>query len=83
MHQTETPPRMPIEGSVYTATVTLSMRETQCLDCLTLGQRVEEISQILDIKAVTVSYHIANAKRKLHARTREQAVAAAIRMGLI
>ncbi|WP_111656062.1 LuxR family transcriptional regulator [Isoalcanivorax indicus] len=61
----------------------LSGRERQCLERLCAGQRVKQIAWALSLAEVTVELHIANARRKLGARTREEALARALRWRLI
>ena len=61
----------------------LSPRERECLLFLAAGMRTKEISQKLNLSDATVAFHISNAKRKLGADTREQAVARAIVLGAI
>jgi DNA-binding CsgD family transcriptional regulator len=53
----------------------LSLRERQCLHHLAHGDRVKTIAAALGIAPVTVDMHIANARRKLGAATREHALA--------
>lgn len=62
---------------------TLTPRENECLFRLAQGYRSEAIAYELGVKRVTVDLHIANAKRKLQANTREHAVAIALHYGLI
>jgi PAS domain S-box-containing protein len=57
----------------------LTAREQQCVGLLAEGLGAGEIAFRLGLKKVTVDLHIRNAKRKLRSRTREQAVAIAIR----
>lgn len=57
----------------------LSSREKQCLDLLAEGLTAGEIGYRLGVQKVTVDLHVGNLKRKLKARTREQAVAMAVR----
>ena len=59
----------------------LTRRELQCLQLLADGLRSEQIAFELKVARVTVDFHITNAKAKLKAITREQAVALAIRGG--
>lgn len=59
----------------------LTPRELQCLGLLADGLRSEQIAYELKVARVTVDFHISNAKTKLKAITREQAVALAIRRG--
>ncbi|MEZ5896961.1 MAG: helix-turn-helix transcriptional regulator [Parvularculaceae bacterium] len=61
----------------------LSKRERECLLWLAKGCRTKEISQKLGIREVTVNLHISNARKKLKAVTREQAVAKAVMLGAI
>lgn len=63
--------------------VSLSNRETECLEWLALGYRFGQIADKLGIKRVTVEFHLSNARRKLGVRSREQAVARATMLGLI
>lgn len=53
----------------------LSNREHQCLALIAKGLRIKAIAGELGIKPVTVELHLANARRKLGAATRDQAVA--------
>ena len=55
--------------------VHLSERERDCLGFVAQGKSDWEISVILSISQSTVHTHVENAKRKLGARTRAQAVA--------
>lgn len=61
----------------------LTRRECECLLWLSKGLRTKEISELLNLSDCTVSFHINNAKTKLCAHTREQAVARAVVLGLI
>lgn len=61
----------------------LSPRERECLLFLAAGLRTKEISDRLNLSDATVAFHIQNAKRKLGADTREQAVARAVVLGAI
>lgn len=63
--------------------VALSPRERQCLELLARGYRNEAIACELAISSVTVEKHLANARERLGATTRENAVARAIKAGLI
>jgi DNA-binding CsgD family transcriptional regulator len=58
-------------------------RECQVLDLLAEGATDEQIAEQLDLSPATVQTHVRNAKAKLGARTRAQAVALALRRGLI
>lgn len=61
----------------------LSPRERECLLWLTAGLRSDRIAERLGLARVTVDLHIARARRRLGARTREQAVAKALALGLL
>ena len=61
----------------------LAPRETQCLELLTSGLKNEVIAQRMGITIHTVQLHLASAKKKLGAATREQALAKALTFRLI
>ena len=61
----------------------LSPREIQCLQRLAKGSRNDRIADSLGITQRTVKLHLQNARRKLQATTREQAVARAVYLGLV
>ncbi|PLX35406.1 MAG: hypothetical protein C0605_10285 [Hyphomicrobiales bacterium] len=61
----------------------LTPREKECLSWISKGERNDGIAHRLNVTRPTVDFHISNARRKLAARTREQAVAIAVREGLI
>jgi DNA-binding CsgD family transcriptional regulator len=61
----------------------LSPREGECLLWLCAGLRVSMIADKLLISESAVNLYVANAKRKLGAKTREQAIARAIVCGEI
>ncbi len=61
----------------------LTQRETECLRWAAVGKSEWEISQILGISEHTSEKHLLNAKAKLGAANRVQAVAEAIRLGYI
>ena len=68
---------------IYAIRPILNRRELEALQWLSLGLRTAEIGWKMGVENVTVSKHFASARRKLCARTREQALAIAIRDGLI
>ncbi|MGI9352191.1 MAG: LuxR C-terminal-related transcriptional regulator [Rhizobiaceae bacterium] len=61
----------------------LSIREKECLLWLCAGMRTSVIADKLSISNSAVNLYIANAKHKLGAKTREQAIARAIFSGEI
>jgi DNA-binding CsgD family transcriptional regulator len=61
----------------------LSRRERECLEWTSAGKTTWEIAAILEISQNTVDGYIASATRKLGAVNRAQAVAEALRRGLI
>lgn len=61
----------------------LSPRELQCLDLLARGHSNEGIAKCIGIKQPTVAMHLANARTKLKASSREHAVAIAITKGIV
>lgn len=63
--------------------VRLSPRELQCLTLLAQGHSNDGIAQNIGIRPPTVAMHLANARSKLRAVTREHAVAIAVSKGLI
>ncbi|MBA5778997.1 LuxR family transcriptional regulator [Stappia sp. F7233] len=61
----------------------LTPREIECLKWAADGKTEWEISVILTISEHTADKHLANAQRKLRAANRAQAIANAMRLGLI
>lgn len=61
----------------------LSNREIQVLQLVRDGHSNAEIAQRLDLSIMTAKNHVQNIRRKLKVKTRGQAVADALRMGLI
>ncbi len=70
-------------GALGLDQVNLTAREQDCLVWLARGLRSDRIADKLNIKPVTVDLHLTNARKKLSASTREQAISIAIQMGLI
>ena len=66
-----------------TATSELTAREKEILSLVASGLEGREIAQELFLSHDTVRTHVAHALAKLGARTRAQAVAIAVRRGLI
>lgn len=67
----------------YRTGPTLSPREVETLHWLAAGLRTTEIAWRMGVADITVSKHLASARRKLGARTREQALAEALRGGFL
>ena len=65
------------------ATETLTAREREVLGLLADGLAHDEIAQRLGIGSETVRTHVRKASSRLGAATRTQAVATALRLGLI
>ena len=61
----------------------LSSREREVLDCLAAGLRYEGIADRLGLSTETARTYVRRAMAKLEAETPAQAVALAIRAGLI
>ena len=61
----------------------LTSKEIECLTWWGSGKTVDEIGLILAISARTVRFHLDNAKSKLDANTKSQAIARACSLGLI
>jgi DNA-binding CsgD family transcriptional regulator len=61
----------------------LSPRERECLLWLAKGLRNDRIAERMGISNPTVEMHVAHARRKLNAATREQALAKAIALRLV
>ena len=60
----------------------ISPRELQCLELLARGLSNEGIAKSIGNRTPTVAMHLANARTKLKADSREYAVAIAITKGL-
>lgn len=75
--QSQGKPTQPLDN------VELTPRELECLQWAAIGKSEWEISQILGISEHTSEKHLLNAKTKLGAVNRVQAVAEAIRRGYI
>jgi DNA-binding CsgD family transcriptional regulator len=63
--------------------VGLSSRERECLEWLCKGLRNDGIAERMGITLPTVDMHLAKARKKLGAVTREQALVKALTLGLI
>jgi two-component system, NarL family, response regulator LiaR len=58
----------------------LTPREWEVIDLLVTGKTTDQIAEVLVLSAETVRSHVKNILRKLHARSREEAVTIAQRM---
>ncbi|MEQ9495761.1 MAG: LuxR C-terminal-related transcriptional regulator [Deltaproteobacteria bacterium] len=61
----------------------ITPRERECLQWLAAGDQLKQIAMRLGISYATVEFHLRNARRRLGAITREQALARALCWGLI
>ncbi|MCI0692746.1 response regulator transcription factor [candidate division KSB1 bacterium] len=61
----------------------LTTREREILNALSQGNNYQAIAESLFISVSTVRFHIRNIYQKLHVQTQSEAVATAIRKGLI
>jgi DNA-binding CsgD family transcriptional regulator len=61
----------------------LTEREREALVWIATGKSDWEIGEILGLSPKTVNYHVQNAKLKLGTRSRVQAIALALRDGII
>ncbi len=68
---------------IYSFRNPLSAREREVLLLLSTGLQTSRIAERMGIASITVNKHLATLRRKLGARTREQALAIAIRDRLI
>ena len=78
--------RLPAKGPATPAamdTEPLTARELEVLACAAEGLSTDQIAQQLSISPLTVRTHLRNAIGKLHAHSRLEAVAIALRHGLI
>jgi DNA-binding CsgD family transcriptional regulator len=63
--------------------IKLTKREIECLQWVAAGKTDWEIGQLLQLAAATVHFHVERAKKKLNTRTRAQAVALLVLLGLL
>ncbi len=68
---------------LYRVGTALTPRESEVLAWLCSGYQTARIAERMGIEPVTVTKHLASIRRKLGAKTREQALAIAMRDGLI
>lgn len=70
-------------AQLYTLSHPMSPREIEVLQWVASGLRTAQISHRMGLRDVTVSKHLQSLRRKLGARTTEQALAIALRDGLL
>ncbi len=78
-----TEPALPSDADTPTRARTPTAREIEVLTLLAAGATDGQIATELELSPATVQTHVRNAKAKLGARTRAQAVAMALRAHLI
>jgi len=61
----------------------LTTKQRDCLAYVADGFRTTEVAHKLGISEATVELHMRNARMRLNAKTRDQAVAIAVRLGII
>jgi DNA-binding NarL/FixJ family response regulator len=71
------------QKSIKNEEFSLTDREIEVLNSLSEGSNYHEIAESLFISVDTVRHHIRNIYKKLHVHSRSQAVAKAIRKGII
>lgn len=64
------------EGTAPLPAAELSPREREILDCLAAGQRYKEIAESLGLSFHTIRAHVRHIYKKLHVRSRAQALRA-------
>ncbi|SHE49079.1 DNA-binding response regulator, NarL/FixJ family, contains REC and HTH domains [Loktanella atrilutea] len=72
-----------VEMRVIRPAAPLTAREIEVLQWLAAGLKTGQIAHRMALQDVTVTKHLANARRKLGARTREQALVMAVMAGLL
>lgn len=74
---------LPTEPDMAKPEVCLSPREQECLQWASLGKSSADIGTILSLSPRTVDSYLEKVCAKFHVRTRIEAVALAVRQGLI
>ena len=72
-----------VKEALAAAQLTLTVREREILQLIAGGNTLEEVADQLVLSRETVRTHLANARRKLGARNRTEAVVAAMRTAQI
>jgi DNA-binding NarL/FixJ family response regulator len=75
------PPKEPAEKK--RPSTKLTSRQVEILDRVSTGQTGKEIAGALDLSEAAVKWHLAGARHRLNASSRSEAVAIAIRKGLL
>lgn len=70
-------------SSMAVQSLNLTNREVRILHLLSQGHHVQQISDALALSDRTTAYHIGKIRQKLGARTSAQAVARAVRFGIL
>ena len=71
------------QNSSSRSTRDLTRREIEALQWTAQGLRTAMIADKMNLRTVTVEFHLRNAREKLEAKTRDQAVALALVQGII
>ncbi len=71
------------EPHQFTPVVSLSPREQECLEWVSRGKSSADIGTILTLSPRTVDSYLEKVCFKFRVRTRIEAVAAAVRLGLV
>lgn len=77
------PASLDLPGVVFPREIVLTEREREVLSYLALGLKNDRIAERTGLAEVTVRKHMTAARKKLGAATREQALAIALKHGLI
>jgi DNA-binding NarL/FixJ family response regulator len=77
------PPQIASQIAEHLAEESLSQREMEVLRCVAEGNRNRDIAELLHISEETVKVHLKHVMEKLGASDRTQAVAIAVRRGII
>lgn len=72
-----------LKRSELFASRNLSQREKEILTCAAAGRTAAETAAVLNVSEATVNFHLQRSMQKLGARNKVEAVAEAIRQGLI
>jgi DNA-binding NarL/FixJ family response regulator len=70
-------------GAVSKGVVELTKRQVEILQLVAQGLEYKEAAEILSVSEHTIKYHMGEIFQRLHLKNREQAIAYALRTGLI